>query len=884
MARENTPKDGPDALTRALRGTMAGLWAERVARAFWPFTTTALATGAALGLRVQDALPPLWATGGALVAGLALVATAGLGLWRLKLPTRADGLARLDDSLPGRPISTLADTQAIGADDPASRQVWAAHLARMQARLAQARPVKGDVRLSRFDRYGLRYVALTGFTVALIFGAPTRIGDLGELAQIPGRAEAIAMGPSWEGWVQPPPYTGRPSLYLNELDRPRLELPQGSQVILRFYGQEGVMTLQETLSGRAEVNEAAMAQDFTVEQSGRLSVRGPAGRDWEVVALIDQGPQVALDGVAERERGGLMRQAFTAQDDYGVVEGVMRVALDLGQVDRRYGLALEPEVREAFQIPLPMPVSGSRADISDAVVEDFSQHPWANLPVTVSLVVTDARGQAGESVPVDMILPGRRFFDPMAAAVIELRRDLLWTRENGPRVAQLYRAIGHLPEAAFRGPEARIRYTQTREVLLAALDAGDIDTATRDDLAQRLWDLAILLEDGELADARERLRRAQERLDEAVRNGADPAEIADLMDELREAMRDYMRQLAEQPREPGEAPPPDGESMEITQDQIQQLLDRIQELMEEGRMEEAAELLAQLNALLENLQVAEGQGGQPQPGDQSMEGLGEALREQQDLADDTFGNLQQQFRGGQPGQGQPQQGQPQPGQQGQGQQGQGQEQPGQQGQDQPGEGEGEGAQQGQEQGEQPGQGDDPTQDQAENGQQGGGLGDLAERQRALADQLREQQLQPLPGEGTAEGEAALEALERAQRAMEEAAEALGEGNAADALNRQADAMEAMRDGLRAMGNAQAQQQREQQEGGQAAETGSGGQRDPLGRAINRGGEVGTQENMLQGDEPARRAQDLLDELRRRSAELDRPEEERDYLRRLLDRF
>lgn len=872
MARQRPPDETPAALTRALRWTWTGLWSERLVRAFWPFTTTALATSAALGLRVQDALPPLWTTAGAIGAGLALVATAGFGLWRLQIPTREDAIARLDASLPGRPISTLADTQAIGADDPASRQVWAAHLARMQARLAQARPVRGDTNLARFDRYGLRYMALTAFAVAVIFGAPARMAELGDLAQLPGRAEAIALGPSWEGWVQPPPYTGRPSLYLNELDRARLELPQGSNVVLRFYGQEGVMTLQETLSGREEFDMAAMAQDFTVERSGRLSVRGPAGRDWEVVALIDQPPSVALDGVAERERGGLMRQAFTAQDDYGVVEGEMLVALDLGQVERRYGLSLDPEPRDAFRVPLPMPVSGGRAEVADAVVEDFSQHPWANLPVTVALQVLDARGQLGETAAMPMILPGRRFFDPMAAAVIELRRDLLWSRENAARVAQLYRAIGHLPEQAFRGAEARIRYTQTREVLLASLTQGDIDTATRDDLAQKLWDLAILLEDGELADARERLRRAQERLDEAVRNGADPAEIADLMDELREAMRDYMRQLAEQPREPGQAGP-DGESMEITQDQIQQLLERIQELMEEGRMEEAAELLAQLNALLENLQVAEGQGGEGQPGDEAMQGLGDSLRQQQDLADDTFGNLQEQFRGGQPGQGQPGQGQPQ---QGQSQQGQ---EPG----DEPGQGQGDG-QEGEPQ-EGQGEGADGEGDNAQAGnEQGQSLGDLAQRQRDLADQLRQQQLQPLPGEGTAEGDAALDALERAQRAMEEAARALGEGNAADALNRQADAMEAMRDGLRAMGNAQRQAQREQQDGTTAAETGTNGQRDPLGRAINRGGEVGTQENMLQGEDTYRRARDLLEELRRRSAELDRPEAELDYLRRLLDRF
>ena len=866
---QTPPPVPPVVPLHALRWTWAGLWAERMARAFWPFATTALTTTAALGFGVQDVLSSemgLAASIGAIGINLGAL---GLGFWRLRPPTRAEALARLDAALPGQPIAALADTQAIGAQDPASRAVWAAHLARMQAVMVRARPVPGDLRLARFDRYGLRYLALTAFVTALIFGAPSRVGDLAEMTQLPGRAEAIALGPSWEGWVQPPAYTGRPSLYLNEIDRPRLELPQGAQVILRFYGQEGVMTLQETLSGREGVDPAAMAQDFLVERSGRLSVRGPSGRDWEVVALIDQSPTVSLDGVAERERGGLMRQAFAAQDDYGVVAGEMVVNLDLSSIDRRFGLTPEPEQRDGFRIPLPMPVSGSRSEISDAVVEDFSQHPWANLPVTVALEVTDARGQSGNSLPVTMILPGRRFFDPMAAAVIELRRDLLWSRANAARVAQLYRAIGHRPEEAFRGPEARIRFTQTREVVLAALETGPLDDATRDDLAQRLWDLAVLLEDGELADARERLRRAQERLDEAVRNGADPAEIAELMDELRQAMRDYMRQLAEQPREPGQAPPPDGESMEITQDQIQQLLERIQELMEEGRMDEAAELLAQLNALLENLQVAEGQSGEGQPGDEAMEGLGQSLRDQQDLADDTFNNLQQDFRQGQG------QGQRQPGQPNQPPNGQGQAQDGADPQD-PGEGE---------QGNPQGEADDQANGQGAEGDTRTSPGDLAQRQRELAEELRQQQLQPLPGEGTAEGDAALEALERAQRAMEEAAEALGEGDANEALNRQADAMEALREGLRAMGNAQRQAQRETDPSDSAGrDTGSGGTRDPLGRDLNRGGDVGTQDDMLQGEQTYRRAQDLLEELRRRSAELERPEAELDYLRRLLDRF
>ncbi len=824
MRRRNQDPAGI-ALKQALRRTLFGLWVERLARAFWPFTSLLFTAIAVLGFGLQDHVAGSVAMIAAFMLALGLLAAFGIGFWRLKIPGRRDALARLDRAIPGRPLSALADAQAVGASDPASRQVWSAHLVRMQARLRDVRAVPGDLRLARHDRYGLRYMALTALGVAVIFGAPGRVSEITEIAQIPGRAEAVAAGPSWEAWVQPPSYTGRPSLYLNEVDRTALQLPQGSRVTIRFYGQEGVMSVQESLSARDASEPTAMAQDFEIESSGRLSIRGPAGRDWEVVALIDQPPVVALDGTAERERGGLMRQDYIARDDYGVVGGEVEIALDLDAVDRRYGLAREPETRGAMTVPLAMPASGSRTEIEDAFIEDFSQHPWANLPVKIALQVEDARGQVGESDATAMVLPGRRFFDPMAAAVIELRRDILWTRENAPRAAQLMRAIGHDADTAFRSDEARTRFGETRDLLLARLDDGGIDSATRDALAEKMWDLAVLLEEGELADARERLRRAQERLDEAVRNGADPSEVAELMEELREAMRDYMRQLAEQPRERGE-PPMDGESMEITQDQIQELLDRIQELMEEGRMDEAAELLAQLNALLENLQVAEGQGGEGMPGDQAMEGLGETLREQQDLADDTFDEFQNEFRNGED------------------QDGDGQEQA---------EGEGE-----------------------------GGTGGLSERQRRLAEQLRDQQLQPMPGEGTQEGEEALDALERAQRAMEEAAEALEEGDSGAALSRQSEAMEAMRDGLRAMNEARAQDMRDG-ESDEASNEGDGG-RDPLGRNRNLGGEVGTEDDLLQGEDTYRRARDLLDELRRRSAELERPEAELDYLRRLLDRF
>ncbi len=97
-------------------------------------------------------------------------------------PAGQDALDRLDATLPGRPIATLTDTQAIGASDPASHAVWAAHQARMAARAATARAVAPDLRLATRDPFGLRYIALTALVMALMFGSIWRVASVAGLA------------------------------------------------------------------------------------------------------------------------------------------------------------------------------------------------------------------------------------------------------------------------------------------------------------------------------------------------------------------------------------------------------------------------------------------------------------------------------------------------------------------------------------------------------------------------------------------------------------------------------------------------------------------------------------------------------------------------------
>src|SRR6056297_3841036 len=315
-------------LRLALALTWAGLVAERVARAFWPLLSLlALAAGAVfLGLH-EHASPVGFRV---VVAGLALAALAlGLrGLVRLRWPRRADAVNRLDASLAGRPLAALGDAQAVGADDDASAALWQAHQSRMATRAAGARHVPPDLRLARFDPYGLRHVALLVLVIGLVFGSVWRAGTVAQMG--PGSSgAALAQGPAWEGWIEPPRHTGLPSLYLADQEGV-IRASAGSEVTLRFYGAEGALSLHETTSGRDAADQpSAPEQSFDITRDGVLRIEGPGGRAWQVQAVADAAPRVAVhDAEARTSFEGQMSQPFEARDDYGVTGGHAIITLD----------------------------------------------------------------------------------------------------------------------------------------------------------------------------------------------------------------------------------------------------------------------------------------------------------------------------------------------------------------------------------------------------------------------------------------------------------------------------------------------------------------------------------------------------------------------------
>jgi uncharacterized protein (TIGR02302 family) len=832
------------ALSRSLRMKIrlsgAALTVERLTQAFWPAAMVLLTALSLLIWQVHAILPYPFDLGLYAVLILVFIVFLIKGLRRFSPASRDQAILRLDAHAPGNPVIALVDRQLGGAQDAGSQELWKLHQKRMALAADKVDVAAPHVRLAKRDPWALRLIVLLFFGSAVLFGRISTEQSLMETLQdlASGTTGATI---SYEAWAEPPGYTGFPSIYLNTLEENTvLELPEGTRMILRSYGASELEIVSDVAELSEDQKTLTEEATFKVTDSGLLVLKKGfrTVAQWTIAMIPDLPPSVNLTGEISRTIQGSMQIPYAAKDDYGIVGGAVEITLDMDKLDRRFGLALDPENTDPIRFDLPLPFNADTKNFEDTVVENLARYAWAGLPVKISLSVEDAAGNIATIEPVYMPMPGKRFFDTLAAALAEQRRDILWNRGNIDRVAMILKTLTYLPQDGFPNQKA---YLMVRTVIrrIGYIEARPVEDAALADMAETLWRAALLIEDGDLSDAAARLKRAQERLSEAMKNGATDDEIAQLMDELRKATEEYMRKLAENAK-PQDQQAQDENAQQISPDMLQQMMDQIQELMEQGRMDEAQALLDQLQQMLENMQITQGGNSQDgEQGQQGAEGLQDTLRQQQELADENFQQMQREFNQNQ------QQGQNQDGDQQQGQK------------------------DGSEQGESP---------------QAGAQNDLASRQEALRD-LMQQQLDQLAPDDSEAGRAAREALKEAERQMGQARDNLEQGRGSDALDNQADAVEALRQGMRGLNEANRQAGRGQnREGLQNGETVGPDGQDPLGRSTAERGTAQTNEQLLQSDAQLRRSKEILEEIRRRSGERSRPQLELDYLDRLLERF
>jgi uncharacterized protein (TIGR02302 family) len=779
--------------------------------------------------------------------GLFLLAAlwALLPLLRFRWPNREEALGRLDrgTGIRHRPATALTDT--LVTQDPIARALWQAQRERTLASIKRIRAGLPSPRLAIHDPRALR-----ALVVVMMAAAYVAAGE--------ERSMRVAAAFDWNGvlapanirvdaWVTPPVYTGKPPIILSAANKEAsgpaagaLPVPAGSTLIVRSSGG----TLDVVAGGG--VTEIAPAEQapkgtnerhFTVTGDGTAHVRAPSGQpQWKFSATPDRAPTIALAKDPERQARGSLQMSYKIEDDYGVTEAKARFVARPGEAAKN-----PAEARPLFEAPqfaLVLPNARTRNGVGQTV-KDLSEDPYAGADVTLTLTAKDEAGNEGKSEPFNMRLPERLFTKPLARALIEQRRILALDANQSGQVYAALEALMIAPQLFM--PEAGQYlglYSVARE-----LDAARTDDAMRAVVAS-LWSLAVTIEDGNITDVDKALRAAQEALKQALERGASDEEIKKLSENLRAALDNFIRQLAEQQRNNPQqlARPLDPNTKILSQQDLKNMIDRMERLSRSGDKDAAKQLLEQLQQMLENLQMAQpGQSGGDDM-EQALNELGDMIRKQQQLRDKTYKQGQDSRRDRQRGK--------------QGDQGMGDLQQDQQG----------------------------LRDRLKRLQEELAKRGMGQGQRGEKGQRGEQGQQGQQGQGGEQGDGE-DGLGDADSAMGDASGRLGEGNADGAVDSQGRALEALRKGAQSLADAMQQGDGEGQSDGPGNRAGrqqsGANQSDPLGRPLQQR-EYGDDFSVkIPGEIDVQRVRRILEELRRRLADPQRPQIELDYIERLL---
>ena len=833
----------------------------------WPRAWPAAGVAALfLAVALMDWLPmlPFWLHSLILIgfaAAFGFMVRGGMAGFRMIDEQTAQRRLERDSRLDHRPLTALNDRLAEGFETPGMENLWRVHLARMARAVSILRVAWPSPGLAKLDPYGLRAVAGLFLVIGLAAAGGDAVGRL-ERALAPKMHVGLNGPFELNIWITPPAYTGMAPIFLEgpavlsggtggvmvsssgeSPAPPPIRVPVGSTLLAQAAGSSGApelllggRTIQFAVIGDSEGNsgkdlekgvsyrlqtvlqDADASADSIEVRLGSLSLAR-----WPVQVAADGPPEVEFTRAPARAGRAQLRLEYEARDDYGLAG--LQVVIRHPEGLSVPGKKSRGDDGAAIRAELALPGLGSKKTQGSSL-QDFSAHPWAGLVVLVELQVLDARGQAGDSGAVRVVLPERVFNHPVARAIVGARKML-----NKPDYETVDKVVGILDKLTSR-PE---HFFDDTVVFLALSVATSrlIHDGTDEGIGAvqaLLWETALRIEDGEFAVAERDLRKLQEQLQRALKNGRDKAEIERLMNELRQALDKYMQALAEHLQQQGldQMPEvPNGATVDSTD--LQRMIEEARELAKIGSLEAARRVLSNLQRMLDSIKNGIQRG---KPNEQVakakrlMDNLRNLTQRQQQALDKTYKRYRKR--------------------------------------------QSEGAMRGR-----------PEKGKGRKGEKRGDAPGAKEQQKLRRDLGKlmlgmDEMMGGIP-----------KSFGQAERAMKDAITALKDGNGRKAVQAQTQALDRLRQGASRM----AEQMARRMGGAFGLRPGQQGRRsgpgsDPFGRRP--GGGFGTSVDdegvRVPTQSERRRARELLDELRRRAGERHRPVPERDYIDRLLKRF
>ncbi len=583
------------------------------------------------------ALLPAWLHLAVLLALLVAVAAAiASAARRFTFPSRAAADRRLEQTndLAHRPLAALSDRPA--TNNPTALILWQVHRDRMAAKLTGIRVGLPHPNLAALDRFALR----AGLVVALVAGfgvaGPDSQSRLSE-AFMPGIPAGPAPPPfELEAWITPPAYTHLPPTFL-KASGGSFTVPQGSQLSVSVTGGAGTPRL--ILTGRDlpfhTLGPSSFRAETILTEGGRLELqRGfESVSAWDLAVIAPTPPEVHFAAPPGPDSNSTAtRFPWHIQDTYGVTE----LAAEL-HLQARPGA-------QAMRVPLPLAGVDTKNATGTALV-DLTASPWAGLEVIARLEARNGAGLTGTSDTIGFRLPEIAFHNPLARALIAVRKHLVLAPADRRTAISGLDRLSSTPAAenADLGGFLNMR-------AIAALLLYDHGATATGRAEQRLWQLAWHYEAGPTARTSSELAAATRALEQALAeagrpNGPTPAEINRRIAALEQAIERQIEALAKTlPR--GARLPNTAAAQRYDQQAFERMAEALREAVAAGDLATARTEMAQLQQLLQQLQNARplnpedlARMRQWQKGEQAMGALGDVVRREGNLFDRAQGRI-----------------------------------------------------------------------------------------------------------------------------------------------------------------------------------------------------------------------------------------------------
>ncbi len=597
----------------------------------WPILLPALAALCGFAVLALLLLPqrlPFWLH---LPLVLLLGAFVASRIWHaLRRTAPASGAAidrRIEQrsALRHRPLQTLLDRPAGPAPDAVQQAVWQAHRERTLASLHRLRAGTPRLGLLEHDAGRLSLLLLPVLLLAWIVAgsaAPNRLAS----GFLPGLFEPPGPAPWMQAWITPPDYARMAPVFLTD-PHGETTMPFGSVLQVSLIGLHGAPRLAardldpaHPASGTqlTRLSEGSWSFSRTLEGSTSFSLRGN-GRvlaDWTIRIAPLPATVLAWDGVPGAATGSAepwrTRLPWRVGHPYGLNALAAGIRLAAPTPAARPGYA--SGMLQPLQVSIPL-APGTR-QARGAALADLSADPRAGEAVIARLVATDVTGRTTQGPEARFTLPVRPFRNPLARAVLDMRKRVALGRESRSDGADDLQALAEAPGQFASDTGMFLNFAS----IAALLREDDVfDGPAVEEATGRLWELALALEDGlhndrpgtraaaDVRAARESVAEQLERmrqLGEKGQSGKEQSELERRIQALSQAVARRMQALAQQAQREHTVVPPMPDARMLSGGDLDKMMQQMRDEAAHGHAQEAMQQLAQMQSMLDRMRAA----------------------------------------------------------------------------------------------------------------------------------------------------------------------------------------------------------------------------------------------------------------------------------------